>query len=82
MPKTVRATKVTTGTKNLTVSTVQIGFRHYDTVVFDDSDDKRHSGKTVGDYVIDKSSKRRATRAEAMDDHREALYAARVEEIR
>jgi hypothetical protein len=64
------------------VSTVKIGFRYYDTVVFDDSPDKRHTGKRVGGFVIDKSSKRRATRDEAMDVHREAVYAARVEDIR
>jgi hypothetical protein len=81
MTQTVRATKVKGGDRNLTVSTTKIGFRYYDTVVFDDSDDKRHAGKTIGGFVIDKSSKRRATRDEAMDDHREALYAARVEPI-
>lgn len=78
-PKTVRTTPVITGTTALTVSTVQLGFRRYDTVIFDDSPDKRHAGKTLGGYVIDASSRRTATRDEAMDEHREALYAARTE---
>lgn len=91
-PETVRITEVRTSTKNLTVSTIKIGFRHYDTVILDNHDDKRHSGKILpaheaegrrhGPWVIDKLNIRADTREEAMDDHREALYAARVEEIR
>lgn len=89
-PKTVRQAAVRHGDEvALTVSTVQIARNYYDTVVFDDSDDKRHSGmvlaghehegRTFGPYVIDKSSTRASTRAEAMEQHREALYAARTE---
>lgn len=69
------------GSKDLTVSTVKLGFRHYDTVIFDNTADKRHSGKRVGDWVIDSLSKRDDTRDEAMDTHREALYTARAETI-
>lgn len=79
-PKIVRQTPVRHGDElALTVSTVQIAPRYYDTVVFDDSADKRHNGWLIGGYVIDKSNKRAETREAAMDDHREALYAARTE---
>lgn len=89
-PKIVRQSPVVCGDEwTLTVSTVQLGFRRYDTVVFDDSDDKRHAGMVLaghehegrkfGPYVIDKSQERAATRDEAMEQHREALYAARTE---
>lgn len=89
-PKIVRQTPVVLGDEMaLTVSTVQLGFRRYDTVIFDDSPDKRHAGMVLvghenegrkhGPYVIDHSSERASTRDEAMDQHREALYAARTE---
>lgn len=79
-PRIVRQTPVKHGDEMaLTVSTVQIAPRYYDTVVFDDSADKRHNGWLIGGYVIDKSNKRAETREAAMDDHREALYAARTE---
>lgn len=89
-PKIVRQTPVKRGDeKALTVSTVQIARNYYDTVIFDDSADKRHTGMVLvghehegrkfGPYVIDKSSTRAATRDEAMEQHREALYAARTE---
>ncbi|MFE9886812.1 hypothetical protein [Streptomyces scopuliridis] len=74
----------------LTVSTIRIDRDHYDTVVFDDSADKRHTGMVLaghenegrkfGPYVINKSSKRSPDRDEAMEQHREALYAARTEQ--
>jgi len=89
-PKIVRQTPVVHGDEvSLTVSTVQIARNYYDTVVFDDSADKRHNGMVLaghehegrkfGPYVIDGSSTRADTREEAMDQHREALYAARTE---
>ncbi|NUU22915.1 MAG: hypothetical protein HOV68_15600 [Streptomycetaceae bacterium] len=79
-PKIVRQTSVQHGDEMaLTVSTVQIAPRYYDTVVFDDSADKRHNGWLIGGFVIDKSNKRAESREAAMDDHREALYAARTE---
>lgn len=79
-PRIVRQTPVATGTKQLTVSTVQVAPRYYDTVVFDDSGDKQHDGWSIGGFVINQSSKRQPTREAAMDDHREALHAARTEE--
>jgi hypothetical protein len=80
-PKIVRQTPVKHGDDMaLTVSTIQVAPRYYDTVVFDDSADKRHDGWSIGGYVINKSSKRQPTREAAMDDHREALLAARTEE--
>lgn len=80
--ETVRTTKVTTDTRDLTVSTIKIGFRCYDTVVFDDSTDKRFAGMVLaGRYVIDKTNVRSDTREEAMDAHREALHAARAEPL-
>jgi hypothetical protein len=71
---------VITDTKQLTVSTVRIAADYYDTVIFDDSADKRHSGMLLGGYVIDKSSKRATDRESGMENHREALIAARSEE--
>ena len=80
-PKVVRQTPVRHGDEMaLTVSTVQIAPRYYDTVVSDDSTDKRHDGWLIGGYVINKSNKRAESREAAMDDHREALYAARTEQ--
>ncbi len=81
IPREVRATPVRGNDRNLTVSTVKITVRYYDTVVFDNSTDKHHSGKRVGNWVVDKLSKRAETREEAMDNHRDAVYAARVEPI-
>lgn len=79
-PKVVRQTPVRHGDEMaLTVSTVQIAPRYYDTVVFDDSADRRHDGWLIGGFVINKSNKRAESREAAMDDHREALYAARTE---
>jgi hypothetical protein len=80
LPEIVRQTPVVTDTKDLLVSTVRIGGGYYDTVVFDESSDKRHAGFFLGGYVINKSSKKAGNREAAMDDHREALYAARTEE--
>lgn len=79
-PKVVHQTPVKSEGLALTVSTVQIAPRYYDTVVFDDSADKRHDGWLIGGYVINKSNKRSETREAAMDEHREALYAARTEQ--
>ena len=80
-PKIVRQSPVKHGdAMALTVSTVQIAPRYYDTVVFDDSADKRHDGWLIGGFVINKSSKRAETREAAMDQHREALHAARTEQ--
>jgi hypothetical protein len=80
LPEIVRQTPVITDTKNLLVSTVRIGGGYYDTVIFDESDDKRHAGMRLGGYVINRSSERSGSREAAMNDHREALYAARTEE--
>ncbi|MFJ7176471.1 hypothetical protein ACIQXA_08685 [Streptomyces massasporeus] len=80
LPEIVRQTPVETDGKKLTVSTIRIKRGYYDTVIFDDSTDKRHTGQMLAGFVIDQSSKRAETREAAMDDHREALYAARTEE--
>lgn len=91
MSEIVRQTAVKDGGSgmHLIVSTVRIEPGYYDTVVFDDSPDKRHAGKVLpahevdgrryGPYVIDKSSVRSDTRNEGLFEHREALYAARTE---
>jgi hypothetical protein len=79
-PKTVRETPVKSDGVALTVSTIQIARNYYDTVIFDDSDDKRHVGWKIGGYVIEKSNQRSETREAAMDQHREALYTARTEQ--
>ena len=81
-PTTVAQRPVIAGGKRLTVSTIRIAANYYDTVIFDDSPDKRHVGMLLGGYVIEKSSKRASDREAAMDNHREALIAARGEEPR
>ncbi|ELP66015.1 hypothetical protein ACOT81_38600 [Streptomyces sp. WI04-05B] len=77
IPTIVARRAVVTDTLQLTVSTIRIARDNYATVIFDDSPDKRHSGKVVGGYVIDSSSKRALDRESAMDQHREALIAIR-----
>ncbi|MFJ4925302.1 hypothetical protein [Streptomyces sp. NPDC088736] len=78
-PKTVRQTPVKHGDDwALTVSTAQIGRNDYRTVVFDDSPDRRHVGWRIGPHVIEHSETRAATREDAMDQHREALYEVRT----
>jgi hypothetical protein len=79
VPQIVAQRPVIAGDKELTVSTVRIAADYYDTVVFDDSPDKRHVGMVIGGYVIDHSSKRATNRDAAMENHREALIAARNE---
>lgn len=91
-PEIVRQTPVERAGIELTVSTVRIAPRYYDTVIFDDSADKsasgkllpshEHEGHTFGPYVIDSTNHRSDTRDEAMEQHREALYAARTEQLR
>jgi hypothetical protein len=76
----VRQTPVKNGNEwALTVSTIQVGFRAYETAVFDDTPGKRLEGWTLGNIVIETSREKASTRDEAMDQHREALYAARTE---
>ncbi|MFF5642970.1 hypothetical protein [[Kitasatospora] papulosa] len=79
IPTVVAQRAVHTGTHQLTVSTIRIAAGHYDTVVFDDSTDKRHAGMVIGGYIIDSSSKRADDREAGMDNHRQALIAARNE---
>lgn len=79
-PEIVRQTPVKSATLNVTVSTIRIKRGYYDTVIFDNHEDKRHVGWFLGEYVVDHSSKRAETREAAMDQHREALYTARTEE--
>lgn len=90
-PRVVRQTPVIHGDRvALTVSTVQIAPGYYSTVVFDDSTDKRHDGMVLaghehegrkyGPYVIGRTNERSETREAAMEQHREALYAARTEQ--
>lgn len=78
-PTIVAQRPVIYGDKQLTVSTIRIAADYYDTVIFDSSADKRHSGMLLGGYVIDSSSKRALDREAAMENHRAALIAAREE---
>ncbi|MCX4450683.1 hypothetical protein [Streptomyces sp. NBC_01789] len=82
IPTIVAQRQVIAGDKQLTVSTIRIAADYYDTVLFDDSPDKRHSGQVLGGFVIDSSSKRADDREAAMEQHREALIAARDEQPR
>ncbi|MFI0900500.1 hypothetical protein [Streptomyces sp. NPDC020983] len=89
MTEIVRQTPVLDGDVHLLVSTVRIARGYYDTVIFDESDNKPYTGKvlpahesegvTYGPYVIDKTNIRSDSRNEALFAHREALYAARTE---
>ncbi|MER8002943.1 hypothetical protein [Streptomyces sp. NPDC095613] len=79
IPTIVAQRPVIADDKQLTVSTIRIAANYYETVIFDDSSDKRHDGWRIGGYAIDQSSKRAPSRDEAMEQHREALYAARTE---
>ncbi|MFJ1782455.1 hypothetical protein ACIOKA_37750 [Streptomyces anulatus] len=79
IPTVIAQRAVRTSTHQLTVSTIRIAADNYDTVVFDDSPDKRHAGMAIGGYVIDSSSKRAMDREAGMDNHREALIAVREE---
>ncbi|MFD4795943.1 hypothetical protein [Streptomyces anulatus] len=79
IPTVVAQRQVHTDTHQLTVSTIRIAADYYDTVVFDDSPDRRHAGMLIGGYVIDSSSKRAMDREAGMDNHREALIALRSE---
>lgn len=81
-PKIIRTSKITGRDRDLTVSTVKIGFRYYDTVIFDDAEDRPNQGKRLGDWVIGELSRRNDTREDAMETHRDALQAARSELIR
>jgi hypothetical protein len=76
----VRQTPVKHGDEwALVVSTIQVGFRAYETTVFDDTVGKRLEGWKLGDHTIETSVVKAVTREEAMEQHREALYAARTE---
>lgn len=89
MTEIVRETHVKHDDVDLTVSTIKIGFRRYDTVVFDNHTDRRHAGKRLpghesegrsyGPYVIDALNIPANTREEALNDHREAMFAARTD---
>ncbi|WP_405479869.1 hypothetical protein [Streptomyces anulatus] len=78
-PTVIAQRAVHTDTHQLTVSTIRIAADYYDTAVFDDSPDKRHTEMLIGGYVIDSSSKRGLDREAGMDNHREALIALRDE---
>jgi len=75
----VRQTPVKHGQEwALLVSTIQVGFRAYETAIFDDTADRRLEGWTIDGRVIETSVDKASTRDEAMDHHREALYTART----
>lgn len=79
-PKIVRQSPVKNGDEwALTVSTVQVGFRQYRTVVFDDTPGKRLAGWKLGNRTIEHDVEDASTRDEAMDQHREAVYDTRTE---
>ncbi|MCX4405927.1 MULTISPECIES: hypothetical protein [unclassified Streptomyces] len=79
-PKIVRQTPVKHGDEwVLTVSTIQVGFRAYETTVFDDTPGRCLEGWTLGARIIETTVDKASTREEAMEQHREALYTARTE---
>lgn len=89
MTEIVRQTPVKSDTVDLLVSTLRVEAGYYDTVILDNHSDQRHAGKrlaghesegrTYGPYIIRVTNERATTHEEAMDNHREALYAARTE---
>lgn len=79
IPTVVAQRPIITATHELTVSTVRIAADYYDTVVFDDSADRRHQGWLIGGFVIGQSSTRSPDREAAMDVHRTALIALHEE---
>jgi hypothetical protein len=81
LPETVRTTPVHGGDRVLLVSTIRICRGRYDTVVFDESEDRANTGRSVGRWVIDKYNERTDDRESAMDAHRDAVYAARTEPL-
>jgi hypothetical protein len=82
-PKTVgdliAETAVVTDTKQFTVSTVRIDVGSYSTIVFDDSDDKRHHGMRLGNYWIVGWGQQSGTLDGALAQHQEAVDAAYTE---
>lgn len=78
-PTTVAVRSIVVDGKELTVSTVRVAADYYDTVIFDNSSEKKHRGMFLGGYVIDHSSKRAADREAGLENHREAIRAARLE---
>ncbi|MFE2973354.1 hypothetical protein [Streptomyces sp. NPDC059258] len=78
-PTVVAQRQVHTDTHQLTVSTIRIAADCYETVVFDDSPDRRHKEMVIGGYVIGLSAMRASDRETGMDNHREALIALRDE---
>ncbi|MFI9344994.1 hypothetical protein ACIG0D_27565 [Streptomyces sp. NPDC052773] len=80
LPEIVQQTPVVTDTKDLLVYTVRVGGGYYDTVIFDESADKRHAGFFLGGYVINHSSKKAGSHDAALAQHREAVQAAHTEE--
>lgn len=79
VPTVIAQRPVIADGKRLTVSTTRHSRSHYETVIFDDSVDRRHVGKSLGGYIIEGSSEFAADRDAAMENHREALIAARDE---
>ncbi|MFE2497163.1 hypothetical protein [Streptomyces scopuliridis] len=79
-PTIVAQRPVVTDDVQLTVSTIRIAANCYETAIFDDSPEKRHTGTSIGGFLVDQSSKRAPDREAAMDLHREALIAARTEQ--
>lgn len=75
----VRQTPVKHGNEwALTVSTIQVGFRAYETTVFDDTPGKRLEGWVIGGRIIETTVEKASTRDEAMKQHREAMYDVRT----
>jgi hypothetical protein len=77
-----KQTPVRTAVLTVSVSTVRATATHRDgvetyyiTVVFDDSPDKRHSGKVYAGWTVDKESRRAETPEDATRIHGEAVGA-------
>lgn len=81
MPEDIAKTPIVAADRHLLVSTIKLRPGRYDTVVFDESDGKTHTGKRVGRWVIDSYAEWTTDRELAMDAHRDAVLAARREPI-
>ncbi|WP_329168375.1 hypothetical protein OG709_30135 [Streptomyces sp. NBC_01267] len=77
-PEIVRQTQTAAHGVPLMVSTVKIAPQYYDTVIFNDSEERSASHLTFAGMTVDQTNIRNITREAAMETHRAALDAIGV----